>query len=247
MRFAVLVIACVISLQAGSARARRIELPVEPKPLPAGATLYMFDRSPGELASRETMVEDVGIAVDGAHVYAVTVLADSGLVTVDGTTYRLGIPLPARTATVAGVMLDRFCRRITLDVTGNASAYRIDWHDGGPSVWLRPRDLTFGGRCSEPRLDAREPRAFDLYAVFADRSELLVGSSAIQISDDTVRLPAELIASRITPEPITITDDEFLPADPRPAVPPSTWLAYALVWLVLLAPRALGNGGSSRT
>jgi hypothetical protein len=133
--------------------------------------------------------------------------------------YRIGATPPNR-ARVVGVTrhLDRwmcsFADAIRLELDGTAIAYRVDWRDGettivpadGDALWPAYKDAPAPGTVTatelghlnclgysvDPEALAR-PRAFDLYALFADGSELRIGSSIAQLGDQGVRLPAELV------------------------------------------------------
>jgi hypothetical protein len=99
---------------------------------------------------------------------------------------------------------------IRLELDGTAIAYRFAWRDGSTTVIpaddnvMWPMDeagvvtkaslghLDCMGHSIDPEALA-SPRAFDLYALFADGSELRIGSSVAQLGDRGVRLPAELV------------------------------------------------------
>jgi hypothetical protein len=133
--------------------------------------------------------------------------------------YRVGIAPPNR-ARVVGVTrhLDEwtcsFADAIKLELDGTAIAYRLDWRDGETTVvpaddralWPSygeapaPGTITSAelghldclGYSVDPEALAR-PRAFELYALFADGSELRIGSSVAQLGEAGVRLPTELV------------------------------------------------------
>jgi hypothetical protein len=137
--------------------------------------------------------------------------------TVGRASYRVGDPPPDR-ARVVGVTHEEgdetglSTGSIRLELEGTAIAYRLTWDDGSTTIlpaddaimWTaideNPRppptaDLGHVG-CVGYSVDLEElshPRAFDLHALFADGSELRIGSSTAQLGGHGVRLPLELV------------------------------------------------------
>jgi hypothetical protein len=136
--------------------------------------------------------------------------------------YRIGSAAPNR-ARVVGVThhLDRwtcsYADTIRLELEGTALAYRFAWHDG--TTTIVPGDDAAIWRHDDSDSSGREPpattyaelghinclglsidpealdkvRGFELYALFADGSEVRLGSSSAQLGEQGVRLPLELV------------------------------------------------------
>lgn len=138
--------------------------------------------------------------------------------------YRVGAATPPNQARVVGVTrytwnwTCSFADTIKLELEGTAIAYRVAWADGSTSIlpadsrllWLdNPDDaaalepvrtttaelghINCMGYSVAPQALAR-PRPFVLYALYADGSEVRIGSAIAQLGKDGVRLPVELVA-----------------------------------------------------
>ena len=136
--------------------------------------------------------------------------------------YRIGSAAPNR-ARVVGVSrhLEQWtCSHadtIRLELEGTALAYRFAWHDGTTTtvpaddgaIWRHgdsdvpgkePPATTFAelghldclGMSIDPEALGKA-RSFELYALFADGSEVRLGSSSAQLGEQGVRLPLELV------------------------------------------------------
>jgi hypothetical protein len=152
--------------------------------------------------------------------------------------YRVGAATPPNQARVVGVTRHTwdwtcsFADTIKLELEGTAIAYRVAWADGSTTflpaddrvMWpgnaddaaaLAPARITAAelghincmGYSVAPEALAR-PRPFVLYALYADGSEVRIGSAIAQLGEDGVRLPVELVADagEIAPQRVIPAD-----------------------------------------
>ena len=136
--------------------------------------------------------------------------------------YEVGTAAPPNWARVVGVKhntLRWMCSSedvIRFTLRGTAIAYRIAWADGSTSIlagddgamWTGYRDDKAPPRVATTALghlncmshtvapeELARRRAFELYALYTDGSEVRIGSSIAQLGKDGVRLPLELMDS----------------------------------------------------
>jgi hypothetical protein len=86
---------------------------------------------------------------------------------------------------------------VRLSTAGTAVAYRVDWDDRGPSTFVPGGDALIGSiGCTVATNTEGELgtlRSFELFALFADRSEQSLGRSSIMFGEVRIRLPRELL------------------------------------------------------
>lgn len=124
---------------------------------------------------------------------------------------------------------------VTIDTEGDAIAYAAHWDDGTTTIVpdnhdeYRPRGLRLGASCDStnvPFAKLHELRQFGLYALYADGSNKLVGTSSLQLTSHLMRAPVELLRRR---------------ADPPEAAPPSAApVAADPTWSSMLSGLAVG-------
>jgi hypothetical protein len=136
--------------------------------------------------------------------------------------YKVGAAPPPNRTRVVGVTRNTFrwmCSSedvIRLKFESTAIAYRVAWADDSTTIlpgdvgalWNPYRDYGSPSRVTATELgsinclrDSVAPealarqRAFELYALYADGSEVRIGSSIAQLGKDGVRLPMELLSN----------------------------------------------------
>jgi len=227
MKLAVVVsLACVIGAAPGVVRAQceapRVGFSPSAGNLPPRSTIYVFvptfDAGGTITSSQARLIVDRVAVSPAFHVYKVVVAASSGTVTVryqprraelspSEASYRIGGEPQPNTARVTDVgHLQRVwgcshTNTIQLAVAGTAIAYRVDW-DSTHTTILPASDPQLGhlnctGDNVEPS-ELEELRSFELVALFADGSEMHVGSAKARLGLDGVRLPTELTGRRPT-------------------------------------------------
>ena len=159
--------------------------------------------------------------------------------------YAIAAAPPVNRAQVTGVthVSDHwtcsYTEAIELALEGNAIAYRVEWadhtttvvppshstmwHYGAAEPELRSATQLGHLNCMDHDVDPKlfdKPRAFELYALFADGSTHRIGSAIAQLGEHGVRLPTELVgagaeaAARMVPGPSSVLfrEVETMPA-----------------------------------